>query len=456
MTNNRHVSPEPNNRHVSPEPEPAHSLAPPDAQVVSVRWTWKRLGRSIGSITPGDTVRLLLVCVLLGGIVWLLQATWGVLLPFQVGAVLAYVLLPMVTYLERWVPRRVAVLVVCAGLVGVCVIGLKFLLMPLMEQGADLWYSLASAEALAAFEEDLHRILRNLPPDVQNLLITAFSQTYTSIRDNLEYSATAHIALVSVRLTYLLETFSFLVGFLVVPFWLYDVLKDAPVARRAADQMLPTWLRADFWAVLMIIDRACRRYVYAHLLLGLVTGGAVYFGLTMLELVGTSGIRWKLALAVIAGTAELIPLVGAIIGALPAVLLGMLSSWQTMLALIGLYFLIQQLEHSLLIPRVIGESSEIPAPLLLIVLAALGYFGIFWAILAAPLVVAVRDLFTYIYGRLGDPPHPVGVLPGVFPLPAQAPSLPSSPAQSNVSTSEIVTEITDRSEVSSDAHRETT
>ena len=50
-------------------------------------------------------------------------------------------------------------------------------------------------------------------------------------------------------------------------------------------------------------------------------------------------------------------------------------------------------------------------------------FGFIWVLLAAPLAVAVRDLYRYAYGRVSDPPRPAGLLPGELP-PLQRPNQP--------------------------------
>ncbi len=91
--------------------------------------------------------------------------------------------------------------------------------------------------------------------------------------------------------------------------------------------------------------------------------------------------------------------------------LALITSWETTIAIVVLYVLIQQVENAVLVPRVSGSTLSIHPAILMIALVALSQFGVLWAILAGPIVALARDLFRYMYGRFDDPPRPAGVLP---------------------------------------------
>ena len=67
---------------------------------------WRRLGLRLRSVTPAGVARLLLVTVAASVIAWLVWNSWFALLPFQVGIVVAYIMLPAVNWLNRWRPAR--------------------------------------------------------------------------------------------------------------------------------------------------------------------------------------------------------------------------------------------------------------------------------------------------------------------------------------------------------------
>ncbi len=138
------------------------------------------------------------------------------------------------------------------------------------------------------------------------------------------------------------------------------------------------------------------------------------------------GIHATVILGIFAGLTEFIPYLGPILGAIPAVIMGLFASWQTALAIVILYVVIQQIENTFLVPKISGDSLNIHPAILVVVLVALSQFGLIWIILAGPLAAMLRDLFLYIYGRFDDPPRPAGVLPGE-PIPAAEPKAIAAP-----------------------------
>ena len=105
-------------------------------------------------------------------------------------------------------------------------------------------------------------------------------------------------------------------------------------------------------------------------------------------------------------------MIGPIIGAVPAVILGFVDSPTTGIAVLILYIAIQQLENNFLVPRIVGDSVGLhPAILMVLLVVCSQVFGLAGAILSAPMGAISRDVFSYLYGRLSEPPQPAGLLP---------------------------------------------
>ncbi len=373
---------------------------------------WSRLGDFVRGIRPRDLLRWALVAGAAWGLGALLWNARDALLPFEVGAALAYLLLPLVNRLGRHLPRPLATLVVfLGGLLGVA-LALTAVLPPLADQLLRLTAAPPDVAALGRQFARLQVLYRQLPAPLQQFGADALGGAVGAARDNLVGTLqTAGTFLVG-GVFNLLNVFSFLLGFLILPFWLFYVLTDQPIGRRALDRLLPPGLRADFWAALGIVDTVLGRYIRGQLLLALTIAALAFGGLTGLQLAGVPGIQYTVVLAVFAGLAELVPLVGPLISAVPAVLVGLAHSWQTALIVAALFFGIQQLENNVLAPRVIGASIALHPALLMVALIVASHFGFLWVVLAAPAVAGARDLFRYAYGRLQDPPRPAGDLPG--------------------------------------------
>jgi predicted PurR-regulated permease PerM len=369
--------------------------------------------------SPRRIGRWILIAASLYGLGWLLWQARASLLPFVIGAVLAYMFLPLVNRFERRVPRWAAILIVYALVLGLVFTFFAFLVPPLTEQFGQLIQALPDLATVQVWAdlavEEYRLLLSSLPPamqaEVQEAVSGAITQGINILRTNfLTYLRGIGTFLITSVLS-VANTVSFLLGFFLIPFWLFYVLMDQRAGRDILDRTLPGAIRADFWSVISIVDHDFSGYLRGQLILGLAVGSAAGIGLTILNLLGLE-VPYVLILAVIAGITELIPLVGPIIGSIPAIILGFTDSPTTGLAVLALYVAIQQLENNFLVPRIVGESVGLhPAVLMILLVVCAQVFGVIGAILSAPLGAVFRDVFQYLYGRLSEPPTPAGYLP---------------------------------------------
>lgn len=409
-------------------PEGVSPEVPVAPAVRRARAAWRQLGERVGTLTPSGLARLLLGATTLLGLIGLIWFAWGSLFPFVVGAVLAYVLLPLVNLLDRFVPRILAVLLVM-GLVAVLGASFLSLLVPIIaRQLNEAYLSLPSSGDFAAYEQRLTAYLRTLPPPTRAFVIDVITQLYEQARTNVDVYLGQTVNLTIRALLGLANTLGFVLGLVVVPTWLLAVLVDQPRGRAALDRALPRAMRADVWAVLRILDRAFSTFVRGQLLTALITGGLVYLGLDLLTQLFSlaAEARYLLLLAILAGLAQLIPSIGPFLGAIPPVLFALTISPQLAVAVVLLLVLVQQVIGNLVAPRLERNVVDLHPALLILVVVALSQFGFWWILLAAPITAVVRNLFRYAYGRFAEPPRPAGLLPGE-PLPV-ARATPHRPA----------------------------
>ena len=363
--------------------------------------------------------RWLLIIVSLYLIGWLLVHAGSAVTPFIFGGVLAYLFLPLVNFFNRWLPRWLAILAVYLLTFGILVLAVALVIPPLIAQIADLIRSLPDIATIQReanrLLEEYEQLLASLPPavqaEIQSAITSAAAEGLNTLRANfVNYLQSIGQFLVNSVLS-VVNTVTFLLGFFLIPFWLFYVLMDQRAGRDYLDRMIHPRLRADFWAMITIIDYDLSGYLRGQLILGTSVGLAAWIGLTALNIAGMK-VPYTVLLAVVAGVTELVPVIGPIIGAIPAILLGLADSPTTALAVTILYIAIQQLENHILVPRIIGESVGVhPAILMVVLVVCSQVFGLLGAILSAPLSAMARDLFLYLYGRLSDPPSPAGVLP---------------------------------------------
>ena len=139
--------------------------------------------------------------------------------------------------------------------------------------------------------------------------------------------------------------------------------------------------------VIGLVERAQRkiaRWAGAQLLLGLIIGILVYVGLWAL------GAPYALALALLAGLLELIPVIGPIIAAIPAVLIGFTQSAFIGVLVLLLYVVIQQVENHALVPLIMRHAVGLnPLVTILAVLIGAKLAGFLGILLAVPVTTII-------------------------------------------------------------------
>ncbi|ANW00892.1 AI-2E family transporter [Bradyrhizobium icense] len=112
------------------------------------------------------------------------------------------------------------------------------------------------------------------------------------------------------------------------------------------------------------------------------------------------GLPSPVGLGAIAGATNFIPLIGPIIGAVPAVLFALTQDLRVVLWTVGAVLVIQQLEGNFITPMIQKRAVEIPPALILLGISALGALGgMLGVILAAPLTVVIMVLVQKLWIR---------------------------------------------------------
>lgn len=126
-------------------------------------------------------------------------------------------------------------------------------------------------------------------------------------------------------------------------------------------------------------------WVRGQTLLCLIVGLMTYIGLWFL------GVEFALPLALLAGILEIVPNIGPTLAAVPAVLLGLLTSPVSALAVAALYFLVQQVENYLIVPGIMRRAVHLsPLIVILSLMIAAKIGGLIGVILAVPTVLILR------------------------------------------------------------------
>lgn len=177
-------------------------------------------------------------------------------------------------------------------------------------------------------------------------------------------------------------------GIIVISFYLsvmrggIDSFLRSVVPDKYESYILNLWHRSE---------RNLGRWFQAQLLLSLIVGLMTFVGLSLL------GVKFALVLAVLAMVLELVPNVGPVLAAIPAVTLGFFQSPSLGFWAIILYIIIQQIENQLLTPLIMGKTLGInPVVVIISLLIGFNLAGILGMILAVPVATVIVEWFNDI------------------------------------------------------------
>jgi predicted PurR-regulated permease PerM len=333
--------------------------------------------------------------------------------PFIVGLLFVYLLDPPVRWLVRLkVPRPLAILIVYIITIVVIIEFLALTLAPLIDEIARF------IKDLPTLLEDLDIQLRRLGEVYARLQIPDAARAWIDawLAGLSEQGAinpgSIDLSVLLPVLTGATSLIGVLFGYLILPVWAAYLLKDRVVLTAAFDRAIPRTWRFDVWAVIRTMERVFGQWVRGQLILGLSVGLFTFVGLVIAsQLVDPIFGRYAILLSVIAGVLELVPIIGPIIAAIPAVLLAATAGPGVIVAALVLYTLIQQVENNFLVPKIQGDAVELhPAVVMFAIIVGGSLAGLLGAILALPVTAAFRDVVRYLFRRLSpDEPEALAI-----------------------------------------------
>lgn len=185
---------------------------------------------------------------------------------------------------------------------------------------------------------------------------------------------------------------SITVTIITVPFVLFYMLKDGPKLLPTIKKMLPESRAEVIGDLLTKMSDTIAKYISGQVIECLFVGtfSAIGYGLV--------GIPYALLIGIFAGITNIIPYIGPYIGLIPAIFVAFSMSFKTVVLVIIVCIVVQQIDGNLVYPNVIGKSLNIhPLTIIMILLAAGNIAGLLGMILAIPLYAVTKVVIIYIY-----------------------------------------------------------
>ena len=314
-------------------------------------------------------------------LMWALYRVRGVLLLIYVAALVAIGLAPVVASVERLrlrrrrrlrLPRWAAILAIYLALIGSVIVVAMLVLPPLIAQARAFW-------------DDAPRLLRQ---GQQWLLDRGILTQPISMRDAVEQAPGAGGDAVGTVLGAIWGFVGGIFGILTILILAFYFLVDSHGLVQTFIRLFPREARRRVADACTRVSTKVSAWLAGQILLAAIIGTTAAIGLWLLD------VPYFYVLALIAGIGEMIPVVGPLLAAIPAVAVALSVSPATAL-FVALFFLgQQQVENHVLVPKVMERQVGVSAVVVIVALLLGGsLLGIVGAILAVPTAAILHVIF---------------------------------------------------------------
>jgi predicted PurR-regulated permease PerM len=347
--------------------------------------------RETGADRDRDQRRLIVFAVVTAAaaalILWLLFVIRGTLITVYISALFAMGISPLVRMIERQtvipigtrVPRWSAILLIYAVIIGTLVgIGMA-VVPPLVQQAEELWRALP--EKIAQGQQFLVR--------------WGIISEPISLSDAVQQAPAAGATSVAATIfTYLRNVVGGLVGVVSILLLTFYMLVESREIFSFFVRLFPKKQRARVAGISNTVTRKVSAWLGGQLLLSFL------IGVTSAVALWAMGVPYFYVLALISAIGEMIPMVGPILSAIPAIFVAASVSPGLALGVTVFFIVQQQVENTVLVPKIMGRQVGLNA---VTVIVALGIgsqlLGVIGAILSVPTAAILQVLFDELVAR---------------------------------------------------------
>jgi len=326
------------------------------------------------SISTGTIIRAVLV-ILGVGLIYLIRDIVGL---FLVSLLLAALMDPLADFFERRkIPRSVTVLLIYIILFALVGVLLLAIIPPMLV--------------------DIHSIGENFRT-LWAKAVSSFAALHTiSVRYGLESSFQASIDAMNDTLTgWFNNFFASLPGFLggIASFFValvisYFLVVEKRSLRDLVTLLVPNRFHDYIGQITPRIQHKMGQWLLGQIILMVFTGVLSYVGLLVF------GIKYALLLGIFAGFLEIVPYIGPVISAIPAVFFALIDSPTKAVLILLYYILVQRIENMILVPKIMQKTTGLN-PIFAVLALTVGFVlgGFSGVLLAIPVATALNVLLT--------------------------------------------------------------
>ncbi len=180
--------------------------------------------------------------------------------------------------------------------------------------------------------------------------------------------------------------------FILTPLLLFYLLKDDKLFKEKLSSKLPKKHKKELTDLGKKIDGIFSTYINGQLIVASVIGVLMFIGYLII------GMPNALLMAIFTLLTSVIPVIGAFLGLLPAILIGLTVDFSLVIKIIITSLIVQQIESNFVTPKIMGDKLNLhPLAIIIIVIVSIKLFGILGAFIGTPLFLASMNIVKTLY-----------------------------------------------------------
>ena len=334
----------------------------------------------------------------------------GVVIVFALAFLVAYILGPAVRFFEkRKINRVLVVSVFFLAFVAAVVLSVVFLLPMILGEVRELLTGALNlvtdpefGEKVLTKWEAIQGRLAETIPQLKNVKVADQLDIEQGISGIASWMRDYIGQLIRAVTTFSGRLIWMVIVVILIPFITFFLLKDGESMKRATLRIIPARYSETSLELLQKVDRQIGRYIRGRIAESLILSVLTIIGLWILD------IKYYLVIGSIAGFANLIPYIGPVMIAIPAIILAAYQHGMFHMVVTGIFLgSIQIVDNAILVPLVVGKSVDLhPVVTIFVVFVGGQLLGFLGMIVAVPLTSIIIAIFQAMYKEFGSSSAP--------------------------------------------------
>jgi len=305
---------------------------------------------------------------------------------FSFALMLAYFFDPLYKFLlNKRAPKVLAIIIVFGIIIALLILTIFFLIPSVINQLNILYKEIPN------FIENYQNLILSIKPQLSKFIDP--DNVEILLKENLSELQRGVLGFSQSIIIYLSNIVSSITfGIVIIPLILFYLMRDIVIFKENLYIFVSRENKKEFKEALEEIDHIISGFIRGRIIVCFIVGTLIGIGLYFLNL------KFALIIGIVSGVFNFVPYLGPIVGVILALIFALGSSWWTLLMILILFVLVNQLEAIYLNPNILGKGLGLhPLTVILSILICGQLLGILGVLVAVPLaaifkVLAVRYL----------------------------------------------------------------